>query len=69
MALIPTHGGPISEYLKMANKTQATFDNEVRRGDPAAASVFAAEVVFGAIQDLIQTIENQQRSSGGTRLG
>ncbi len=52
-----THGGPIDQYLKMTGKMQDTFHGEVRSGDPAAVSVFAAEIVFNAVLQLTEAVE------------
>jgi hypothetical protein len=58
--LIATHNGPLDEYLRATGKPRESFEAELKRGDPAAASIFAAEVLFGAVQDLIMTIEGGQ---------
>jgi len=58
MGIIMTAGGPIDEYLRATGKDKATFDAEVKRGDPSATSIFAAEVLYKAISDLTQTMEN-----------
>lgn len=56
--MIKIANGPIDKYLRLTGKTDATFDVALKSGDAAATSVFAAEAVYSAIQDLIQTIEN-----------
>jgi hypothetical protein len=58
MGIIMTSGGPIDEYLRATGKDRATFDTDLKRGDPNATSIFAAEVIYKALSDLIQTVEN-----------
>jgi hypothetical protein len=55
-----TDKGPIAGYLRATGKTREAFDADLKRGDPATAAIFAGEVLFGAMKDLIRTIEGMQ---------
>lgn len=61
--MLISHQGPIEEYLKVASKTLDVFNNDLRRGDPTAASIFAAEAICRSLADLTQTIENQSHNT------
>ena len=57
MRIAPLHNGPISNYLAVTSKTHDQFEGELRAGNPAAASIFAAEQIVRAISDLMMTVE------------
>ena len=59
MGIFMTSGGPIDEYLRATGKDKKAFDAEIKKGDPNATSIFAAEVIYKAISNLIETVENQ----------
>ena len=59
--------GPINRYLQATDKKREAFDEALQRGDPAATSIFAAEVLFGAIQHLKRTIEDKPGQSSAWR--
>lgn len=58
MAIAPLMNGPLSEYLKATGKAREQFDAELRSGNPAATSIFAAEMIVKAIADLTVSVEN-----------
>ena len=53
-------GGPIEKYLKATSMSLETFHRKVKKQDAAAVAVFAAEVVYGAVEDVGVTIENMR---------
>jgi hypothetical protein len=57
-----TCDGPIEGFLRATGKTREAFDADLKRGDPATAAIFAGEVLFGAMKQLIRTIEGLQNS-------
>jgi hypothetical protein len=58
MNITRTHNGPIDEYLRVTGKTIEVFQADLKKGDPATASIFAAEILYKSIQDLTVAIEN-----------
>jgi hypothetical protein len=58
MAITMSAGGPIDEYLRATGMTKAAFDAAVGRGDPAATSIFAAEVICKEISGLTIDVES-----------
>jgi hypothetical protein len=57
MGITMIAGGPIDEYLHATSKDRGAFDKDVAAGDPAATSIFAAEVIYKAISDLTEEVE------------
>jgi len=54
--MVTNSNGPVDQYLRETGKTREAFEAELKSGNPGTASIFAAEVLFGAIQDLIQAM-------------
>lgn len=57
MGLPMMAGGPIEKYLQATSKSRSTLDAEVARGETGATVVFAAEILFHALQDVCVAIE------------
>ena len=57
--MITNQQGPVSKFLQATGKSREQFEADLRSGEPYAASIFAADVLFGAIQDLATAIENR----------
>jgi hypothetical protein len=58
MGIMMIAGGPIDEYLRLTGKDIKTFDTEIKRGDTNATSIFASEMIYKAVSNLIETVEN-----------
>jgi len=55
-----THQGPIDEYPQTVGEDMDWFKSKLSASAPAATSVFSAELIYKAIQDLIITVEGRQ---------
>jgi hypothetical protein len=62
--MVVTHNGPVAQYLKATGKTSEHFKEDLQKGDPAAASIFSAELLFGAIHDLIRAVGSSSPGKG-----
>lgn len=67
MAFAQLSNGPVSQYLKATGMSRDQFDTELRAGNPAAASIFAAEMIVKAIADLAVSVENGPLQLSGTK--
>ncbi len=62
--MVITSNGPVAQYLKATGKTSEDFKADLQKGDPAPASLFSAELLFGAIHELIRTVELHSPNKG-----
>ena len=62
--MVVSHNGPVAQYLKATGKTSEGFKADLQKGDPAAASIFAAELLFGAIHELTRAVESSSPDKG-----
>jgi hypothetical protein len=65
--MVVTQNGPVGQYLKATGKTSEDFKADLQKGDPAAASIFSAELLFSAIHDLIRTVESSSLGKGNSQ--
>jgi hypothetical protein len=52
VSLLYEPGGPVEQYLRLRNLSRGDFHDLLKAGDPAAASVYAAESVCAAVRAL-----------------
>lgn len=51
--------GPVMDYLDLVDKDQIWFEKQLAKGDPAAASLYAAECIVRALEDVQSAIDQK----------